>query len=334
MDQNVDEDLIEATIRRVAEAQAARASVAQDIAGAPAGAEREAAPTDEPELEAWPEVEPGAPETPEDDPEPQFAPARAADESAIEETIRRVAAARAEREAEEAPEASSVAATAAEAPLPFVPRGGHVAAAALQSDADDDGDRWAQSIGRIEATLGEVHAMLRELLERPASGAPATRFTPPPKPANDEWEDDAPVVPKMAFTPPPRPSVLRDVSAAPRASVETATPDERPLPEPLPPVRPDQRRGLDLLPRTYRITVEDKRRGVDLVPLHRALLAMDGVRDMSLLSYNKGVAIVALETVNDIEPESLGRAVSRAMSREAAVETHNERTLVVKLAEE
>jgi hypothetical protein len=71
-----------------------------------------------------------------------------------------------------------------------------------------------------------------------------------------------------------------------------------------------------------------------LVPLHRALQAMDGVRDMSLLSYNNGVALVSLETVSDIDPETLRRAVSRAMSREARVETHNEHTLVVKLAED
>ena len=100
------------------------------------------------------------------------------------------------------------------------------------------------------------------------------------------------------------------------------------------PVQPDAKRGFDLLPRTYRITIEDKRRSVDLVPLHRSLLAMDGVRDMSLLSYNNGVAIVALETVNDIDPQVLEAIVGRAMSRSARVEQHNEYTLVVKLAEE
>jgi hypothetical protein len=110
--------------------------------------------------------------------------------------------------------------------------------------------------------------------------------------------------------------------------------DDRPLPRPLPPLHVDQRRGLDLLPRSYRITVEDKRRGVDLVPLHRALLGMDGVKDMSLLSYNNGVAMVSLETVADIDAESLGRAVSRAMSRDAQVEVHNENTMVVKLGDE
>ena len=95
----------------------------------------------------------------------------------------------------------------------------------------------------------------------------------------------------------------------------------------------ESRRGLDLLPRTYRITVEDKRRGVDLVPLHRALRGLDGMRDMSLLSYSNGVAMVALETVGPVSPEALAEAVSRAMAREAIVEVHNEQTMVVKLVE-
>ena len=69
-------------------------------------------------------------------------------------------------------------------------------------------------------------------------------------------------------------------------------------------------------PRQYRITVEDKRRGVDLVPLHRAIQGMQNVKDMSLLSYSNGVAIVALETIGGIDPDVLGAAVARAMSRE------------------
>jgi hypothetical protein len=97
---------------------------------------------------------------------------------------------------------------------------------------------------------------------------------------------------------------------------------------------PEPKRGLDLLPRTYRVTVEDKRRGVDLVPLHRALLGMDGVRDMSLLSYSNGVAIISIEMLHELDPEALREAVSRAMSRGAKVEVHNETTMVVKLAEE
>ncbi|HXK33706.1 MAG TPA: hypothetical protein VNM91_06835, partial [Dehalococcoidia bacterium] len=95
-----------------------------------------------------------------------------------------------------------------------------------------------------------------------------------------------------------------------------------------------QRSGFDLLPKTYRITIEDKRRNVDLVPLHRALLGIDGVQDMSLLSYANGAAIVSVETLGDLTPESLQRAVSHAMARDAEVQVHNETTLVVKIAEE
>jgi hypothetical protein len=132
-----------------------------------------------------------------------------------------------------------------------------------------------------------------------------------------------------------RPAIFRDDGTRP--PVHEPQPeiiDTRPIPEPLPPLQVEPRRGFDLLPRSYRITVEDKRRGVDLVPLHRALLGMEGVRDMSLLSYNNGVAIVALETTEELEPDALGDSVSRAMSRGAKVEVHNEHTMVVKLADE
>ena len=78
------------------------------------------------------------------------------------------------------------------------------------------------------------------------------------------------------------------------------------------------------LPRQYRITVEDKRRGVDLVPLHRAMQGLENVRDMSLLWYNNGVAIVLIETVGALDPETLREAVGRAMARETKMEVHNE----------
>jgi hypothetical protein len=133
-----------------------------------------------------------------------------------------------------------------------------------------------------------------------------------------------------------RPAVFRDLPAQATAldpmADATAQIDTRPLPKPLPPIHAaEQKRGLDLLPRTYRITVEDKRRGVDLVPLHRALLGMEGVRDMSLLSYNNGIAIVSIETVDTLDPPALETAVSRAMARPARIEVHNDHTMVVKL---
>jgi hypothetical protein len=179
-------------------------------------------------------------------------------------------------------------------------------------------DRVLQSIDRIAAGSG-------------AARQPLHSQQPP-----DDEDYDTPILPRVPSGP-PRPAIMRDPSpqtATAEHLVEADVIDTRPLPKPLPPLEVAPKRGLDLLPRTYRITVEDKRRGVDLVPLHRALLSMDGVKDMSLLSYNNGVAIVALETTNDIVPDVLAQFVSRAMSREARVEVHNETTMVVKLAED
>jgi hypothetical protein len=110
--------------------------------------------------------------------------------------------------------------------------------------------------------------------------------------------------------------------------------DRRPIPKPLPPLEVESKRGFDLLPVSYRVTVEDKRRGVDLVPLHRALLSMAGVRDMALLSYNSGAAIVSLETTGELDADTLAAAVSRAMSRPARAEIHSDHAFVVKLTED
>jgi hypothetical protein len=180
----------------------------------------------------------------------------------------------------------------------------------------------------------------------------------PPKNFEDDW-DDTPQLPRIPLGGPPRPAIMRDPSpmtATAQHLVEDASPthddesrlapmaERTPLPpraepafdppRPVSPPEPEAKRGFDLLPKTYRITVEDKRRGVDLVPLHRALLGMDGVKDMSLLSYSNGVAIVAVETANGIDPDALNRSVSRAMARAVKVEVHNDTTMVVKVAED
>jgi hypothetical protein len=205
------------------------------------------------------------------------------------------------------------------------------------------------AIALIERALREAHHAIAALTARVealehasqrgrAHPAQLTAMPARPEPGQD-WDDDAvDVAQPAALGGQARPAIVRD-PGAPRTALAEQLPDPglidtRPLPKPLPPIQIESKRGLDLLPRTYRITVEDKRRGVDLVPLHRALLSMDGVRDMSLLSYNNGVAIVALETTGDLDSDGLGKFVSRAMSRAAKVEQHNEHTFVVKLAED
>lgn len=176
-------------------------------------------------------------------------------------------------------------------------------------------------IDQLSAQIGDLHGQVAQI---------ATALGPLTAPS------------RVGSTPYASPNVVAMASrqAPPPASrastAEQLEPviDKRPIPKPLPPLEIEPRRGLDLLPRNYRITVEDKRRGVDLVPLHRALLSMEGVRDMALLSYNNGVAIVSLEMIGDLDPDALAQSVSEVMSREARTEVHNELTMVVKLAED
>jgi len=276
------------------------------------------------------------------------------DEDLIEATIRRVAESKAARTTDppvEMPVSEAVGpvfvkpveeAVAAPAPL---------AEAARHGDLEDDEDdvpvtppppmpriqprpmpmqaqapppQHTQDLGAQLRGIAERLDAVLPLLERIASGSPAPR-------TRGEWERDpqsrAPI--SMAQ----RAAPARDGGTAIADLAAPDVIDTRPLPEPLPPLV-EPKRGFDLLPRNYRITVEDRRGGVDLVPLHRAMLGIEGARDMSLLSYNNGVAIVALETTDELDPEAMRLSVIRAMKCDARVEVHNENTMVVKLNEE
>lgn len=334
---NVDEDLIEATIRRVAAAKAA-----QGDDDAPEIDERE---HEEASLGSQPAPAPVA--AVDDDP----VPAAGGDDDLIEATIRRVAAQKAALQAAaehadddvhaEAPAAPAPptreAPAAIEAPPP-APEAVRVASVASTEGLTRIEQALTTTAERLEAIASRLDWLLPliEQSARPASDSGLSSVRAQAS-GDDDWDDDVPQISRMPIGAPPRPAILRDPSpqtATAEHLVEAEMIDTRPLPKPLPPIHVEPKRGLDLLPRGYRITVEDKRRGVDLVPLHRALLSMDGVKDMSLLSYNNGVAIVSLETTGEIDPETLGQFVSRAMSREARVEVHNEHTMVVKLAED
>jgi len=204
--------------------------------------------------------------------------------------------------------------------------------------ADDPG--LAQSVSELRRELDATKRALEALTAR-VDGLGSTAARPPAgAPSSDDVWDDSPSLPCFLDGQPIRPAIFRDpppqTAAAEHLPSESrdVVPDTRPIPGPLPPLHAAPKRGFDLLPRVYRVTVEDKRRGVDLVPLHRALLGMDSVRDISLLSYSNGTAIVSLDTLDELNPDTLCQAISRAMSRGARVEVHNELTMVVKLAEE
>jgi hypothetical protein len=402
MSRDLDEDLIEATIRRVAEAKAAKEAEAPDddepedslSAGEPGGQTEEARVTmPEPDIDedaiaatirrvaeakaaldarddaldteeptvishVSPESEPAWEALADQDEEQVFA--AAVDEDRIAATIRRIEEQRSVRENDgalaDAPAATADADPDVEPedvtpsparwePILVQPTGASVPGTSIESAVaalQDAVDALNRQVAEIERRIGTI-----------ASGSPAAPVAPAHSAQSDDDDDwdDEPVTPISRLPAgPPRPAIIRDNPSPMTATAANLEPIdelddedesayEPPRVTPLPAVATasapqEPARGFDLLPRTYRITVEDKRRSVDLVPLHRALLGMSGVKDMSLLSYANGIAIVSIETTIAIEPDQLCAAVSRAMAREAKVEVHNEQTMVVKLAED
>jgi len=75
------------------------------------------------------------------------------------------------------------------------------------------------------------------------------------------------------------------------------------------------RKGLELLPQDYLMTVEDREGKVDLIPLHRALLALAPVERISLLSFANGVPVISVRSETELDLDRLGTAVSAAMDR-------------------
>ncbi len=77
-----------------------------------------------------------------------------------------------------------------------------------------------------------------------------------------------------------------------------------------------ERRGLDLLPQLYLVTVEDRERRVDLVPLHRALLGVPGIEEITLVSFANGVPVVSLRAKHEIDLEQLRNAVQSTLKKD------------------
>ena len=99
-----------------------------------------------------------------------------------------------------------------------------------------------------------------------------------------------------------------------RIESEQESKDEEPPAEPA-----EERRGLDLLPQRYLITVEDRDGSVDLVPLHRALMGVEGVVEISLVSYANGVPVISLQAEGELDLEQLDSVVGKAMDRQCEV---------------
>jgi hypothetical protein len=380
MDKDIDEDLIEATIRRV---QAQSASGVGDQREAP----DEPPPADPPlvgdDIEATIRRVQAQAAARAQDPGQSDAPG-AADEDPIEATVRRVQAQSAlragissefapaplppleldDRDGDAVDQAIHYAEAHAAEPEPIAakattgaplrepppieetpwpgrdermlgePATWEIAAQRLEQGLQDTQHEVRALAGRLDSVLSAIERLTRQ----PGSARPPmTVVHPSPGAAADAW-DDRPKISPMPFGAPPRPPVFRDPSPQAATAAELVEEPEREAGT----ASPAAAHRLHVigqddlesrLPRQYRVTVEDKRRGVDLVPLHRALQSLERVKDMSLLSYSNGVAIVSMETVGAIDPEDLRAAVERAMSRPATIEIHNEQTMVVKVQE-
>ncbi len=92
-----------------------------------------------------------------------------------------------------------------------------------------------------------------------------------------------------------------------------------------------ERRGLDLLPHQYLMTVEDRESKVDLVPLHRALLGLVPVENIALVSFANGVPVISMRSEGELDLDQLGEAVSVAMDRQCEVISQDSGRLYLRL---
>lgn len=198
---------------------------------------------------------------------------------------------------------------------------------------------WQDALDELERAIRAASwaiTLLKHSLEGEA-GPPRARPEPLPLPPQDD--DDDVYVPALA-TPAP---------VAPAAPAEQPSGDdsygrstferlwdrierERMEKEPGEPVaQVEQRRGLDLLPQQYLMTVEDRETRVDLVPLHRALLSIAGMDDVSLVTYANGVPVISIRVQGELDVDKLQDAVALGMDRECEVIPQENNKLFIRL---
>ena len=81
----------------------------------------------------------------------------------------------------------------------------------------------------------------------------------------------------------------------------------------------------------YSITVEDPGSETPLVPLYRALGRVGRIRDMDLVSYTNGVAVIALQSDEEIVGDDLGDAIKEALGRDCRVVNHESNVFLVRM---
>jgi hypothetical protein len=184
--------------------------------------------------------------------------------------------------------------------------------------------------------IGELEEALLNLAG-PGPQQPPSRSQPAPSGAVRPMPDRGAAAPARSQASERREQAARPTPLPAQEPADAAAPMPPPAQRPAE-AEPSAPRGLDLLPRTYTITVEDRREedrrtNVDLAPLHRALMAIEGVRDLSLVSYTHGVAVISLESQSEITTSQLESVVAEAMQRDCTVVARDDCRLHVRVAE-
>jgi hypothetical protein len=186
-----------------------------------------------------------------------------------------------------------------------------------------------EAINFLRESLREVAPLLRGVGELDTALRSLTGATPGPR----AYPSGVPA--SGLDVPPAAPAASTTAAEGPWSDDLPSTPESSPPVAEKPATRPT---GLDLLPQSYTVTVEDRqeddrRSKVDLAPLHRALMDMEGVRDLRLVGYAHGIATIALELQGEIDVSKMQSAIGEAMQRECTVLARDEQRIHVRMAE-
>ncbi len=225
------------------------------------------------------------------------------------------------------------------------------------ADRNDDATRLVADPARYTVEDGEPGSVPREL--RPSDPKPsaqdATALAPPV--ALDTADEPVPAAPYVPLAWPPPSSTVSEPASEGVPQEQLTMPDqlsgeqeEELLPEKTERLTDFQRvwariegqrieqdkqaaadpapeageagdgaRGLNLLPKEYVITVEDGDASVDLITIERALLTLAKMEDVTLISYAKGVPVIAVRVEGELDLTALGNAVGSAMAKRCEV---------------
>jgi hypothetical protein len=177
---------------------------------------------------------------------------------------------------------------------------------------------WGAALAELKCNLLAALDTIETLRQR-LDPAPSPRLAVLPR-----AEAVAPAQPAAPAEPTPEPAIETTLApVAAEAAGDPHSPFERlwerfeqdRMVQGKAPVEADQRRGLDLLPHQYFLTVEDGEGSADLVALHGALQDVAGIEELSLVGFTNGVPVVSLRADRELDIDKLGELIGASMDR-------------------